>query len=424
MAESHNGVSQNRPVERKFSARFCLGCDFFAWLRIMTKGRFNFTLPHMHIGVVTSLSSFGHTFLKYVHNALFRRQIERTEIKHPPIFIIGHWRTGTTLLHELMILDSQFNFPNTFQCLMPNHFLLTEKLLKRWFAFLLPKHRPMDNMAVSWDKPQEDEFALCLLGQPSPYMDIIFPNRASLAPGSLDLQGLTPVERRNWKRTFHWFLKTLTAKDPRQLILKSPPHSCRIPTLLELFPDARFIHIVRNPYTVFPSTVKLWKSLADKHGVQTPLHRDVEERVFSTFPQVYQKLEEGKRLVDPSRFHELKYEDLVKDPVREIKLVYERLGLAGFETMKPKLVEYTNRNANYETNKFQLSPAQRDEITKRWGHVIKQYGYTFEHGKEPLPMPQVHQPDDLLMPVPDVLRFPTSTATVSMPVNQPKVEAM
>src|SRR5687768_18104609 len=45
-------------------------------------------------------------------------------------------------------------------------------------------------------------------------------------------------------------------------ILKSPPHTCRVPTLLRLFPDARFVHIVRDPYAVYPSTLHLWRILA------------------------------------------------------------------------------------------------------------------------------------------------------------------
>lgn len=367
-----------KALERRFSPRFWLGCDFFAWLRIMAKGRFQFTMPHLHIGLCTSMAAFGHTFLKYAQNALYRRKIERTRIEQAPIFIVGHWRTGTTLLHEMMILDHRHTFPNTYQCLEPNHFLLTEELFKRWFWFLLPDRRPMDNMKVGWERPQEDEFALCMLGQPSPYLDIIFPNRAELTPGALDLEGLTSGQRKEWKRAYFRFLQTLTYKDPRRLVLKSPPHSCRIPTLLELFPDARFVHIMRNPYSVYPSTVKLWKSLAEKHGVQTPNHRHVEERVLETFPHFYAKLEEGKKLVKPSRFHELKYEDLIRNPIGEMSQLYERLELGGFEDLQPRLQEYLEQNMNYETNRFHLTDEQSGELTRRWGDVIGRYGYETE----------------------------------------------
>jgi hypothetical protein len=284
--------------------------------------------------------------------------------------------------------------------------LLTEKYFKKWFGFLLPERRPMDNMNLGWDRPQEDEFALCMLGQPSPYLDIVFPNRPPLTPGALDLEGISPRERRNWKRTFYRYLQTLTFKDPRRLVLKSPPHSCRIPILLEMFPDARFIHIVRNPYDVFPSTVKLWKSLAEKHGVQTPHHRNIKERVLQTLPHLYAKLEEGKKRVRPDRFHELRYEDLVRDPLGEVRQIYDRLELGGFEELRPRLAEYLHRNANYETNKFRLAPAQRDEITQRWGDVIRHYGYPIEGSAELLDA-SVSRPN---LDVPTILPFPAVAA--------------
>jgi len=380
-----NPEAKDNEMGRKFSPRFWLGCDFFARLRIMARGRFEFTWPHIHIGLCTSLTGFGHMFLRYAQNALYGGEIERTKIEHPPIFIVGHWRTGTTLLHELMILDPRHSYLNTYRCLEPNHFLLTEKLVKKWLTFLLPDRRPMDNMQVGWERPQEDEFAMCMLGQPSPYLDIIFPNRPSLMPGALDLEGLSTRERQSWKRTYFRLLQTHTYQDPRRLVLKSPPHSCRIATLLQLFPDARFVHIMRNPYKVFPSTVKLWKSLAEKQSVQTPHHQNLEEKVLATYSQLYAKLHEGKKLVAPSRFHEMTYEDLVRDPIGEMRHLYARLDLGGFEALQPQVADYFARNANFEPNRFELTPHQRSEITRRWGDVIRYYGYAVESTEKVAP---------------------------------------
>src|SRR5204863_6827505 len=126
-------------------------------------------------GTVTGVSCC-HTALRYIQDQWYGSRVDRTPIREAPLFIIGHWRSGTTLLHELLILDQRHTFPNTYQCLAPNHFLLTERVFSRLFGFLLPSRRPMDNMAAGWDKPQEDEFALCMLGQPSPYLTIAFPN--------------------------------------------------------------------------------------------------------------------------------------------------------------------------------------------------------------------------------------------------------
>jgi omega-hydroxy-beta-dihydromenaquinone-9 sulfotransferase len=368
---------EHRPF-RGWSPRFWLGCDTRSWFRIMGKGRFAWDWSHLHIGLCTYCVSFGHTVLKWVQDGLYGKEIEATRIEKPPVFIIGHWRTGTTLLHEQLMLDPRHNSPNTYQVMEPNHFLLTEELTKRYGGFLLPERRPMDNMLAGWDRPQEDEFALCMLGQPSPYLQIVYPNLPPIDAGALDLSGLTPKQLSEWKRVFYRYLQTLTYKDPRRLVLKSPPHSCRIPVLLEMFPDARFVHIVRNPYKVYPSTVNLWKSLYDTQSLQRPNYRGVEDRVYDTFLHLYDRLEAGKRLIPPSRFHELKYEDLIRDPRRELRKLYQHLDLGDFETLEPHLEKYLAETKNYATNKFELDPETRAEITQRWGRVIQHYGYPLD----------------------------------------------
>ena len=132
---------------------------------------------------------------------------------------------------------------------------------------------------------------------------------------------------------------------------------------------------MRDPYAVFPSTVNLWKSMYAKHGLQVPRNEGVEEYVLRTFTHLYERLEEGKKHVRPDRFQELKYEDLVKDPLGEVRRVYERLDLGDFENVRPGLEAYVARSKGYETNKYALAPELRDLVTARWGEVIRRYGY-------------------------------------------------
>lgn len=352
------------------------GCDFFAWLRLILRNRLRIAPSHCYIAFIVTFVSLGHTLLRWVQNAWYGNRLDRVAIPQTPLFIIGHWRTGTTLLHELLILDPRHTYPNTYQCLEPNHFLLTEGIFKRWFRFLLPSRRPMDNMPAGWERPQEDEFALCMMGQPSPYLTIAFPNHPPQDPQALDLDGLPPRARQAWKQALLRFLRHLTFKDPRRLILKSPTHTCRIPALLELFPDAQFLHIVRDPRVVFSSTVNLWKALYRAHGLQRPTFAGLEEQVFDTFAHFYARLEQTRSLLAPNRFHELRYEDLIADPVGQMRLLYERLELGEFETVLPRLKAYLEANAGYKTNRYpDLAPALRAEIERRWGHVIRHYGY-------------------------------------------------
>jgi hypothetical protein len=333
--------------------------------------------------VVTAVSIF-HVGLRLLQDAWYGDRPKNTPLRGDPLFILGHWRTGTTLLHELLILDERHTFPNTYQCLAPHHFLLTENVLTRLFWFLMPSRRPMDNMEAGWDKPQEDEFALCMLGVPSPYLTIAFPNHPPQDQDAFDLDRLPARQLTRWKEAFLLFLHQLSFKDPRRLVLKSPTHTCRIATLLELFPDARFVHIVRDPYIVFPSTVNLWKSLYTTHGLQTPRFDGLEEHVFSTFTHLYERLEAGKRLIPAGRFHEVRYEDLVHDPLGEMRLLYERLELGEFDRVRPRLEQYLTAHEGYKTNRYTALPAAlQAEITRRWGAVIRRYGYERPAPSEP-----------------------------------------
>jgi omega-hydroxy-beta-dihydromenaquinone-9 sulfotransferase len=363
------------PRKPEWTPHMWQGIDFFAWARLLAHNRFAVDWSLLYVACVASVVSLFHTALRYLQDMWYGSAIARTPVRQAPIFIVGHWRTGTTLLHELLIQDERHAYPTYYECLEPNHFLLTEQLVTRCLPFLMPSQRPMDNMKMGWDRPQEDEFALCMMGQPSPYLTIAFPNHPPACSASLDLEGMAPRALASWKKAFFGFIQRLTYKHGKRLVLKSPPHSCRIKVLLELFPDARFIHIVRDPFVVFPSTVNLWKSLYRTHGLQNPTFAGLEEHVYTTYLRLYEKLEEGRKLVQPARFYELRYEELVRDPIKEMQSLYEHLCLDGFDAYLPRLQQYLASVAGYETNRYQLTPEQRAEIARRWAAVFQRYGY-------------------------------------------------
>lgn len=368
---------------REWTPRIWLGCGFAGWVRLLWRNRCAVHWSCWHIAAIDSFASLVHLVLGAAERLIHGRRIARTPIREAPIFILGHWRTGTTFLHELLIRDPRHSYPNTYACLVPNHFLLSERWFRPLFAWAMPSRRPMDNMPAGWDRPQEDEFALCMLGQPSPYLTIAFPNRPPQDPEYLDLRGLSPPAGESWKRTFVRFLKKLTCRDPRRLVLKSPPHSCRIPVLLDLFPDARFVHIVRDPYVVFPSTVHLWQSLYRAHGLQRPTFAGLQEHVFETFLRLYERIDQDRRLIPPGQFFELHYEGLIRDPLGQMQQLYEHLGLGEFDQVRPRLEEYLAGSAEYQPNQYRLPPALQNEITHRWGPVIRRYGYPLREAAEP-----------------------------------------
>jgi hypothetical protein len=360
----------------QWTPRMWEGCDFFAWLKLLWSNRFAVYPRQWYIAVIITFVSFTNTLLRLVQDAIHGRGVRNTKLAGPPIFILGHWRTGTTLLHELLICDERFGYPTTYECMTPNHFLLSEAFFTRWLNFLAPSSRPMDNMKAGFDRPQEDEFALCMFGVGSPYLTIAFPNRPPQCQEYLDMEGVPAAGLRRWKRAFKQFLLRVTYKTGKRLVLKSPPHTARIKTLAPMFPGAIFIHIVRDPLVVFPSTVNLWRTLYKTHGLQTPTFAGLQEHVLQTFVRLYDRLEEGKKLLDAERFYELRYEDLIQDPVAAMKKIYDHFQLGGFDQYLPRLQAYLATIKGYETNKYQVTDEQRAEIAKHWGDVIRRYGYS------------------------------------------------
>jgi hypothetical protein len=380
MAE--NTKDQKEPAKETFGARdrlwiprFWDGMNISGWFSVLVRNRFVISPSCIAMAVIIAVLSVTNSFLWALQQLFLGRKIESTKIEHAPIFIIGHWRSGTTLLHELLVLDSRHTYPDTYDCFAPNHFLISAWWLKRCFGFLLPSRRPMDNMAAGWDRPQEDEFALCNMGLRSPYLSIIFPNHPPQDQEYFDFEGVSPEETSRWKQGLLWFLKCITYRAGKRIILKSPPHTARIKVLLELFPNARFVHIVRDPYVLFPSTVNLWQRLNADQGLQVDRQEGMEDHVFETFERMYRAYDRDRQLIDPSRFHEVRYEDLVKDPVGELNAVYEALQLEKFDDLRPALEEYAQQHKDYKTNRYEITPEIKEQITQRWGFYAKRHGY-------------------------------------------------
>lgn len=352
-----------------------MGMTLGGWLRLLARNRFAVAWPFWYEATVVTLVASVNSLLGLLQDACYGRRLAKTEFRQQPLFILGHWRSGTTLLHELLALDPEHTFPTNYECLAPAHFLLTESIARSCFGWIVPKQRAMDNMLLGWDRPQEDEFALCNLGVRSPYLTIAFPNHAPQDQDYLDLNGLSSTARDAWKRSFVKFLKQITLRTPKRIVLKSPTHTCRIRTLLELFPDARFVYIRRNPQAIFPSTVHLWKSLYLTQGLQRPKFDGLREHVFETFATMHDQLEADRALVPEQRFYELRYEDLVADPTTLMQQLYERLELGDFERVRPGLEAYLAEISDYKPNKFERDSSQHAEVAARWARQIEQQGY-------------------------------------------------
>ena len=361
---------------RWFEASLWHGMGLAAWLRLLARNRAAVSPSRLGLAASITASAAVNSLLGIWQRAACGRRIAATPIDPAPTFIVGHWRTGTTLLHELLALDPANRCPTTYESLSPCHFLVSDRWLRPALAAALPKHRPMDAMRVSFDLPQEDEVALALLGCPSTFLSVAFPDRPPQDPESLDLDGLSPAARRRWEATWLGFLKALLVRRPGRLVLKSPQHTFRVPHILRLFPEARFIHLVRDPFAVFPSTVHFWSSMGRAHALRARPPADLEHSVLETFRRMHDRFEATRALIPPGRLVELRYEDLAADPAAAIRAVYAGCGWPDVEAVLPAVARYTKRTRSYRTNEFApLSAARVEAIRDRWRPYFLRHGY-------------------------------------------------
>ena len=144
-------------------------------------------------------------------------RIAREELHPEPLFLLGFWRSGTTLLHNLLSMDPRWGFVNTYQAAMPDVFLAGQNRVRRMIEKSLPPNRGVDNIPVDFSMPQEEEIAMMCGSGLSPYAYLHFPRTAE---ASLDYlfptDRLEPNRLGQWKREYTKLLRAASYYMGRQ----------------------------------------------------------------------------------------------------------------------------------------------------------------------------------------------------------------
>ncbi len=323
--------------------------------------------------------SVFNTLWSAAQRMLLQKKIEQTRIERPPVFIIGHWRTGTTLLHELLTCDPQFAYATNYDCFVPHHFLLSKRFFAPFVGWLLPQRRPMDDMLLRPHLPQEDEFALCGLGAPTPYLRMAFPNREVGDLDLLNFDSASPEKIVRFRESLEYFFKALTFHyGGKQLVLKSPPHTGRVRLLSQWFPGAKFIHLARDPFQVFGSTLRLWRSLDQVQGFQIARYTEsqLHDLVMDSYARMYEGYFAQRDALPAENLIELKFEDLVAAPQAEVQKIYERLSLGDFnDSVRGNIAEYLEQRRDHQARPARLDEATQRRVRREWSKYFDAFGY-------------------------------------------------
>ncbi|RLS57521.1 MAG: sulfotransferase [Planctomycetota bacterium] len=331
------------------------------------------------LAILPGMALYNST-MAMIENLRFRKTLEQTQIDQPPVFVLGHWRSGSTLLHNLLTSDPQFTYVNMYQTMFPSHFLTTERYGSVLGSPFLPKTRPMDNMECRFDLPQEDEFALCVMTGYSPYLLPIFQHQPRKIDRFFNVEeGLNPQELQEWKDALMLLMKKVTLKTGKPIVLKSPSHTFRTKLLLEMFPNAKFVYIYRNPYAVLKSSVHFRKTIFEENALGKSQSEDMTEEVLQIYENCFYTYERDRQLVPAGNLHEICFESLEADPLGEMQKLYAGLNMPGFEGLKTVLEPQVDSLRRYKKNKFTDDPVVMERLYNRLKFAFDRYGYAPPH---------------------------------------------
>ena len=307
------------------------------------------------------------------HNA----KIAQEPLSEGPVFLIGHWRSGTTHLHNLLSQDPQFACISFSRSAMPLDCLGKVRPARTLMNLTLPKTRGMDKVAINADTPQEEEMALGALGDVCFYKRFYFPrNLDDHFRRAVLLEDLKPGEREKLASDYRFLAQKMAyAHEGRQVLFKNPASTARMAFLKEVFPNAKFVHIVRDPYSVFASMMKLWPNLLNAFAWQSPKGIDFVETTLSIYERTMRAHLADREAIDDVDFHEVRFEDLESDPLGVVGGIYGALGLAGKDEAERPLRDYVAGQSGYKKNVHQLDAGLKGEIAERWGFAFERWGY-------------------------------------------------
>lgn len=341
---------------------------------VSSRGLFQLLVYYLRMILSLPLS-----FLQYL---IFDRKIKRTVISRAPVFILGHYRSGTTYLQKLLIKGDLYGYLTNYDALFANSNLLLGRRMQGVFQKVINLFRiknPFfnDSLVLLSEPTEEDDYLMNRISAYSAYWGLLFPKKwqewLNCSP-----QMAMPEYLGGWKKEYLKTLKYITFKSRgKQLILKSPPNTERVRVLLEMFPDAKFIFLSRNPYQMYYSIRNMWmKAILGYYSVQKITGKELDDIIFDHFGYLTDRYLQDKSLIPRGNLIEISYEDLIKDPYNIVHQIYSGLSLPGFERIADDLKLQIANEMNYKPFQFSYSDETFRMIDARWGKYLRLWNYS------------------------------------------------
>lgn len=311
-----------------------------------------------------------------LERALIARRLPDAGDMAPPIFILGHWRSGTTHLYNLMT-RAGFGYVPPLAAGLPWDMFGIARALRPLLERQLPRQRYIDRLPVTPTSPQEDEIALANMSPLSFYHGLYFPRAFDrLIDRGVFLDGCAPKEIAAWQERCVYFMRKLTLAQGRRLVIKNPVYTARPAMLRRMFPGAKFIHIHRNPYEVFLSTRNFYNCLLPVMALQrVPAELDIDATILRVYTRMMERFEADTAGWEAPDIVELSYELLDREPLGALELIYGALELEGFEAALPAFRAHLAAVRGYRKHSFRGDAETGGKVADSLGPWIAKWGY-------------------------------------------------
>lgn len=331
----------------------------------------------IHRIVFITLISVINSLFAILEDLLFRRKIEQQAVL-PPVFVLGHPRTGTTHLHNILSVDRNLGYVTTFQAGFPNAFLILERFAFL-FQWLIDSRRPMDNLPLNFSTPAEDEIAVNVItGGISPYASLSFMPRYKHYLRYCTFEDCTEEspEMEIWIKSFLWFLKKVSfASGGKRLVIKSPVHMGRIKIFLKLFPKSNFVFIHRDCVKVFQSNVHMAQTYFSYCYLTAASNQDITSYILEQHRLLYKAYLEDRDRIPAEALCEISFDELENDASGTLEKIYNTFGWDNLADTQSRLKEYLCQLENFRKNDhMKLDPKLLKRVQSSCQFVMKRFG--------------------------------------------------
>ena len=307
----------------------------------------------------------------------YKKLLADKPMENDPLFILGHWRSGTTFVHNIFAQDKHFGYTTTYQTVFPHYVMALQGFFKPTMGWLMPDKRPTDSMELAPDLPQEEEFAINNSCPFNYYNFWFFPEKMNeYCDRYLTFKAITPKEEQAFKDNFEKLVKiSLWNTNGTQYLSKNPPHTGRLKTMSELFPNAKYIFLMRNPYTVFESTRSFYTNTIKPLELHSIPLEQMEQNILRNYMELYRAYKEQKKYVPEGNIYEVRFEDIEQDALGITEKIYRDLNIPGWEEARPAIEKYIGGKKGYKKNKYNYDPRTVELVNQHWGEVLDEWGY-------------------------------------------------